>query len=837
MSSSIAVPFTSGSGGIESILASGVIDAVVLKPYYDTAPGEHTPIQAIKREAAWSQLLRLDGRHIASLAQNESTLVSRALQTLLNLSEAPEIAVPPGSLNATNDQDGNALARLDNLRLGQPDPALMLSLSSRIGEALDYLAKRFMERRPVVRLVVGEMGEGKSTLARSIRETAIRERATPILLTMPRTKTFDPAGWFRDMALHQELISMAIREIAETALVVDDGRRDALLSCFRTAPLSLVMRGVIDQAIYSPSYFVTMEGARHLGRECEEALTPWLSTSHSRVMPAKNFLKRNKVPGVFTGAFNNRLVPTLMEEFLYFYAEAGIYPVWLFDEFESIAALNGDRRGDALGFFRDGIDAVSATSHGALFLFSTGDGLASIRSYPALEDRLKCTDDWALSSPTWHARDLACWEAKTVMRELLALYDAAATDGDTTAKAVVEHQGLLSALLEKQVAQAWLNDPSIVPRERLKSLIGLLDIAHDGEEALKAQIEQLLAGEEPQAPSDYEDWCEQMEADEDDPLLDAMKALGMLPCPLSDKHDDGEASNESLDLDEDDELEVMSSESREATSPMGMPRSEHSNDEVSRFSSHGLQRWEIRKALAGAKLPFQLTDSQHPAKSMEVHCERIRQASGHAYLGYRLAKFRDAGGDIKTLWESLPGNALSLGRHDRVVLAPHDSDTDEHLQAIASDFLAMVDHHDGLIPVAMPESRDQRKARKHLEQQDREAIREMHDAGLDPWPFMRDKIKWPGCREPGVIRPLENVQIFRQALYTWFSLRGVVPRDEWIDQFVLTTLKERFGYSPRTSREGVQFILKRGGLLARFEKSRSISTEAMPVTLEEELGW
>lgn len=832
---------------LEKIVSAGIIDLALLPS--DLAPTTEIGLDGelyLKLAAARSQLARLDGRSITGLSDGQRTLVARSLQILLDLEEIPDLC-------AASDAEGDlakqairfergqvSLARLECLRLGQPDPELMLALSPDVKECLEYVRMRFKERRPLVRLIAGEMGQGKTTLARAIQAIAREEQAIPVMLTMPRSSGFEPAGWLRDMVLDQGLLAVAFREIAETALLLGDERQATLCNCWRTAPLSLVMNTAIRHVVSNPAQYVTLAGARELARDCEAALTPWLSSSYSRVTPGREFISRYKGKGLFTGTFDaRRMGPALLTDFLSFCREAGCYPVWLFDEFESVAGIKPTRQQIALGFFRDLVDVVSA-EHGAVFLFSTGDGRAAIRGYSALEDRLKSPEGQAtLYSPTWLTSKFAQWSPESVVEELLRIYESAAHTGNPLAQSVGEHANQIREMLKDPVIHDLLAAHDSIPRERLKGTIALLDQVHtDGMEHFEALIQEAERAEldaELDVPDDYAGPFDDIA----DVLQNVLQEYVESPFPpVREPIDSPSASVSSRDdVDRLDERELGRYVPPNARLGEGAPPERTTPDtepaipmvEKPRLNRYGLKRWELRTKLEPAEMPF-LNESSRQLKGVKPTYEQLVQSSNHAYLGLRLSIFRDLSCSIEDVWEAAVGETyLELSGGNRVRLARSSSSEDTlKLQSSSMMLLSMIDRHKGSIPVAMPATRKEAEERANLAKEDRAAIRAMKKAGSNPQPFVPDAWPWPGCSVLGTIEPLDNVQVFRQVAYTWFAMdTGLVPVDEWVDQFVLETMAERFGYQPRSSRDGVEFIVTKSRLLGMFDKRRRISTESV----------
>lgn len=812
---------------MDRLFAGGVVSTALLSPYKDS-PEQSTGEDHARHSAAWLQVEGLDGRCLTGLSADERLVFSCAAGILLGLPEPIEI---PSNLPSASEDAGvsplsaeQAMARLDRLRLGQPDASVMFALSPRANQAMSFLHQRLRLRQPVVRLISGEMGEGKTTLAKSIHLAALEETAIPILFTLPRHKSFDVTMRYRQMVLDLGLLTRSIRKMAELALVIGDAKKSRFTDCFQTAPLSSIMHTVIEASITNPAVYADRGAARALAQECQSALTAWMVNmpSASRVMPCRDFLKRHGNQYRFSGSFNKESIPQGLGEFLAFYREVGAYPVWLFDEFESVVGLAGDTQKITMGFFRDAIDAVSSAEHGALFIFSTGDGQRIIRQYPALEDRLKSPNQWSLTSPTWRVGDFSGWEPAAVLEYVLALYRRCAAGGDPSGMAVVEHESLLSSLLDEPVVLQWLADTEVVPRERLKALLSVFDRAIDGADEVRSHLDVLSAVEqEPALPDSVEPFTSDMDDDFDVDFgfdIDIEEFSG---------HSVGEDDIQIQDAPglALDGHAVLTERLFEPENPDDLAVDHVAKNAYSGLTTYGQQRARNRERLQQVLMPHQIKDATPPPKDFSDYYDWICRASTPAHLAYRLATLRDSGGTARDLWAA-KGLQGQLDKHtDLTLLSIRDLQDVELMEQVAQRFMDAASVSSGEMLVAMPETRQQSELRKLLEEDDRNAIKSAKANGRDVWPFMRDRLRWPGCRHLGTIQVLGNIQVFRHALYSWFAALGKVPCDEWVDRFVLATLKQLFNYTPRTSRDGVQFIMPRSGLLGRFERRRTIAVE------------
>lgn len=867
-----ATPSSPVSETLDEILSGSMIDAERLEEFFTSPPPDDNQRHLAQHKAARKQVERLSGRDLASLSTADLELASESLQILLGREEKVSLGgLSASERRAKAEQAKESLARLDRLRLGQPDPEMMFSLSPRASEAVSFLEGHFRQRQPVVRLIAGDMGEGKTTLARSIQKAAVDQECIPLMFVMPRSRSLDTSAWLREMVLDETLLTHAIQQIAQTTLVMGSFHQVAFDRCFSVPPLSTLMHLVIELAVIHCEHFSVTENAAELANDIQIALSPWLAGSGmSRITPGKEFIRDYQGGNpVFSGYFHKGDIPRVLADFLSFYREAGVYPIWLFDEFESIAGLNPDRKQEALGFFRSAVDLVSEVGNGALFIFTTGDGLSSIRQYPALEDRLKAPGGWTLTSPSWSTRDLSTWEAKTVLVEFLRFYRDGATAFDPTSEAVVRHESMFVDLFGKEFMQDMVSDCHTVPRERLKAIVGLFDTALEGRDAL----EDVIASLEP--PVDVEEdssdtlhllpYLQHGETDTPDPaeLVDSeafahdiaktpseerLGSLGDLFDETSVTHftqsdegrlfddtgiDDleevrdfrdfmsGYADIEPQEIDGSTETEPANPFPRDAPVLTEIDPDTRQDTSSVKLTPFGMLRKARRELIRDAVMPFLVNPSYATLRGIEDHYKELMVASSYVHFSHRLARLRDAGGTAREFWDWAGQEHHQLTKKVTLTLLEDEIKMEER----GRQFLDVAGISGSEILVVTTETDAEKEERKSAEARNHEEIGLAKTRGESPWPFIRDKVRWSGCRKPALINPMADVRVFRKVLYAWFCCHNEVPSDEWVDRFTLETLKARYNYTPRTSRDGVQFIMPRGKLLGRFDRRRTIAVE------------
>ncbi|WP_455233379.1 BREX system ATP-binding domain-containing protein [Geopseudomonas aromaticivorans] len=446
-----------------------------------------------KIPAAWCYLDNLVGVELETLPQHGREAVRRSVHEALGIPFAEPVTDEPKQLMDIQIESPEQASRvLDAIRLGQPTPMMMRYLSPRAIKACDHLQSRFSRKMPTVKLVLGEMGMGKTTLARLIQEAALRGGAVPVHYCMPHVTHSRPAVLVEMMIARAELYQAAVERIA------------AMFAAGDVAAIEAVKRSTHGHRI-QPALDFMIKGGEFFGRSGKpvppslagavaNAMSAWLLAGRPSML--SDLLKSMGAQRVTLGKIDQSEVLELLRTHLTFFAACGVYPVWLVDEFESINGLQNGQLQTCLGYFRDVVDLLMSAPAvaGAMFLFSTGDGARAIRQYPALNDRLQGSERFTLSSPTWAMKAFGEWDVEQVIETLRRLYMGAAQAGDTTAQGVAEYIDLLRNEHFMTLAQHVAGDATVEARVRLKSLIvGVLDLLEDGPQEFAEAVQESLA--------------------------------------------------------------------------------------------------------------------------------------------------------------------------------------------------------------------------------------------------------------------------------------------------------------------------------------------------------
>ncbi len=366
------------------------------------------------------------------------------------------------------DDPAACRSALERIRLGQPSGELMMLLGSRPREILDFLAGRFSERAGVVRLIEGAMGSGKTTLLNLIEGTAIKQNAVPIKNVIAHANYASMKGLFAMTFVRKEFYQAAILSLKDK---IESGEEDAaskVIALTRDCRIGKVFEGMARLA----------KAAACDGFDCSTAGEKIAAALFSlvvngRVTPIREVLSGFGVDARSISALAAEEINDLLRSHIRFFDACGIYPVWLVDEFESVCGLYASQSQNMLGFYRDMLDSImeSEKGSGALFLFSTPDGVRKIASYPAFIDRLRGSPLFTLSSPTWRMVDMAKWEPSVVIPLIEKMYWGASFAGDLGAKAVTENLEISRGERFAGRVESTIQNEALEPRVRLKRLV------------------------------------------------------------------------------------------------------------------------------------------------------------------------------------------------------------------------------------------------------------------------------------------------------------------------------------------------------------------------------
>lgn len=821
--------------------------------------------------ACVEQIRLFDGHPVEQLDEDHQHLLEKSLENVLKLSSTPDISGFAQSSRVDFMAAELALSRLSLLRNGQPDPRLLLETSPTAEKALNYLRQELTHQRPIIRLVIGDMGEGKSTFATALEQHCEIHKVIFERTTIPRGQHFDVFSMARGIIIPVGPMATALQQIALATLVDPETPLiKTSRNAFTVQPLANFMRDLIDFTQRHADTYADEQSAGALAEKAVGAIASWYSApSRSRMVGIREFHGQIDPSFRFTGMPTKSEVVAVMKDFLHFYRAVQVHPVWLYDEFESITQLRANQLDIALGFFRDVIDLVNETKGGSILLFSTSDGQRAIRKYGALDDRLKAADSWSLTAPTWNVQRFSAWDADKFLEALLSLYQQAREIDPLFAGAVTDLADVYREFANDQRFRTTVSDTGILPRERIKAIVSLLDSAVDGEDAVRQRFAALW--EAPSEPESSESFLsspqESQPGNEADqwPLETAfMSILSAENVQRSSKAGSEVVSSEEQELGSIDisDIELPPANNDDVQLPyLDTPVYVAPGTEVGREADGEIDQASIKKASKGLITTREALDPElgGPRDGMtEIGRQRqedrdieaaavcgwvtdsnpllskpkdkpldqfILISNSSAHIGARVAAYRDVGGLIDNIDKRLE----SVGVSTAIQVLKSDKGADLlKLHDLSQEIIQVLPSQ--AVRVMAASGNDIGVAKKKLADEDKDLIEKGRKklgsaAYLDVVPY---KARFAQCHEALDINPAENIQVLRKFVYTIAAHKGVLPPDEWTDGFVLKLAFDHFGHQPPSSRNGIAFIQQRGGLLSMFEKRRTLAV--LPLT-------
>jgi len=817
--------------------------------------GQYDNEPSIIQRASIGQLKRFDQMQVAQLDRDQHQLIEKALEAALCLPFTPNLEDFTRNQRDAYADAEVAAHRLSLLRNGQPDPILLQEVSPTARDALDYLKYVFSQLRPTVRLMVGDMGEGKSTFAAAMESHCQLSNIYFERHVVSRTTSFDVFYAARGIMLPEKSLAAAIQQLAAVAII--DSHSPLIqkaLDAFKSPPLSSVMRNLIRYTQQNAGRLIEHDSAASLAQQAKGAITDWYTApSYSRITQLREFNYQIGAVSVFSGKASKAGITTIIHEFLDFYRACGIHPVYLYDEFESITQFNAKEKDIALGFFRDVIDIINETKGASIFLFSTSDGLNAIRQYGALDDRLKASSEWSLTAPTWHVRHFSSWDASHFLETLLALYQSASLIDSYHARATAEHIEVYRELGQADGFVQALSDSNTLPRERIKALVSLLDSAVNGEAYIREKFNTLFY-----TPP----------AEEEEPLCSVSDELAEENAKLYTSFHDfltGSNNAEHISLDDEDidalpfgreieadgphEPDSASTDLAEkaltpSTPPPLQPDAEPAllspsvgcqeeldftlGGPLDGLTEAGRQRKRQREKEVLAVCGWVETRNPLANRPKEKTLEAfIFGSEAPAHFAARVAAYRDEGG----LMNQFNQRPSFIGESDDFVLPSqlkYNGNKEHALLRFLRKILSTLLTEDKTF-VTVPGDEAFRYERKSLAEQDEREIKAGrlkfgHKAFLDLVP---NKPLFPKCHQLKKITPDEDIKTLRKFVYSLAASKNLLPPDEWVDAFVLGYAKARFQHVPPASRNGIQFIVERRGLMSMFDNRRTLAVRPL----------
>lgn len=395
---------------------------------------------------------------------------------------------------------------LERIRLGQPtSPAFIDALSGQEslgGRAVRYIHRTVTEkRRPLIRLIVGEYGEGKTTFAGRVERVLANDPSVVVVReNLAVGRSISPKTLY-----HYVLAAPVIEAVVRALRDKPDIHRAILKRSF--APDFQPVLTLVSLAARQPGDMDNPDSdVRDACTAVHDALYQWYQDEV--LTPVYDVLKaygtgEGAPPRATRAPKGAAGVERFVSEGLRFIEQCGIYPVFIIDEYES--AANGLSRGASgrdllVDMTRSLVDQISTRSAG-LFILTNEDGLELVRSYEALNQRLSGPETFALKSPQWPIRFFSKWDPDEALEVLVAAYESAQHEQDDLAverpirEVIAEVDGTDSVVSDfyKQV----LANTDVAPRDRLKTVIveGFDVLVTDEDNAAyRKRIERIMRG-------------------------------------------------------------------------------------------------------------------------------------------------------------------------------------------------------------------------------------------------------------------------------------------------------------------------------------------------------
>lgn len=314
-----------------------------------------------------------------------------------------------------------SMAILNSLRNGQPTPALMQQLSVNCTAAIGYLRSEMLQRRSIVKILIGDPGAGKTTFKTLLAESvADLNYVAPIALSLAASSSFNSRTFFGQALFDVGLMDRAINSLRHA----DDGAK------YLAAAQKMVREKCRSR---SANILNAIIGAslkhEHNISALSNAAQIWFSDGLKRplIQEINKLTDATHITLPDMQASQQDTV-NVMYDMIDFYVATGVYPIWLVDEFESHTTMNNGMSGrlKLLSIFREFIDSICASNGSGILILSTRDGHESTAAYPALRNRLRGRKMFSLPQTVWPMDHLTNWDAAHVASTIEQLYQSAA---------------------------------------------------------------------------------------------------------------------------------------------------------------------------------------------------------------------------------------------------------------------------------------------------------------------------------------------------------------------------------------------------------------------------
>lgn len=372
-------------------------------------------------------------------------------------------------MTTTVSSDDRGMRQLALLRSGQPVAELMLQGSQAPIEAVQYLASEAKDRRSFVKFLVGDPGAGKSAIKQLLAlEVAKIEDVIPVEYTLPSVSTFSLKVFVKCLFLEDALI----RKAREKCIAIGyDSLSDRINNDFNGSGLYPIFRHIANPSTqYNHNQFAS-------------SISDWLVDGRKSLIRSTIGSDTDSSIHVGNSKYNQELLDVI-SDCIKFYAMIGIYPIWIIEEFESIASMRNGETGKmrVLTWMRDIVDCVTRdksrfdnTPFGSgLLVLTTWHGMECVNQHPALADRIRGSKYFTHPNPVWEIKEFCKWDPVAIRCAIFSMYSSSAKHLNSTAIAVVNTYYKLE--LDERVKidtyiDAILCDTHVEPRIKIKEVV------------------------------------------------------------------------------------------------------------------------------------------------------------------------------------------------------------------------------------------------------------------------------------------------------------------------------------------------------------------------------
>lgn len=688
--------------------------------------------------------------------------------------------------------DDRGMRQLALLRSGQPVAELMLQGSQAPIEAVQYLASEAKDRRSFVKFLVGDPGAGKSAIKQLLAlEAAKIEDVIPVEYTLPSTSTFNLKVFVKCLFLGDTLI----RKAREKCLAIGyDAVSEQLNNNYNNSGFHPIFRHIASPSTqYNHSQFIS-------------AISDWMLDGRKSLIRSVIGSETNNSIHIGDSKYNQELLDVI-SDCINFYAMIGIYPIWIIEEFESIASMRNGETGKmrVLTWMRDIVDCVireknrfDNTPFGSgLIVLTTSHGMEYVNQHPALADRIRGSKYFTHPNPVWEVKEFCKWDPMAIRCAIFSMYSNSAKHLNSTAIAVVNTYYKLE-LDERVKVDTYIDtvlcDTHVEPRIKIKEVVtNIFDVMSNESQwnARKIEIFSTLTPPTPIAavPAPMNSWP------------DDVGDFSFLEKPTPGQNDIQPTVHKPEELTS--EVKPLHSPtiggaltrflkeifgSNEAPSPIKTDTAPSVDPSTTSFGDPFLFLYD---ANPDEKVP-ELTDKEYmrkPLRRIQASTEDICKSISDkcdlrnvSALGAKYAAMRDQGADGTPVIEKLIIQFLKRNQPN---------------QAASTWSICKMDI--GIIF---------RSAANGDMYQCIEMVRESSlkppapDKSNNAIPETSGKIEKLKLVD---FNPVSSIGMMRAFTYIFCMRNGFIPAPQAIDKFILDQVKEIFGISPLPARDGIAF--------------------------------